>query len=191
MKILLISATPFEITPSLEWLGKNFRTAGDRFISGSLELIPLVTGVGLVATTYHLGRKLASESVDLVLQAGIAGSFRTDWKLGTVYQVISERFGDLGTETAEQDFLDLFDLQLLESDELPYSENRLLQPDVPLSFLPQAHGISVQKVHGSEASIRRIREKYDPDLESMEGAACFYVCMLEGVPFLQIRAISN
>ncbi|MCB0705698.1 MAG: hypothetical protein KDC34_10330, partial [Saprospiraceae bacterium] len=50
---------------------------------------------------------------------------------------------------------------------------------------------SVQKVHGSEASIRRIREKYDPDLESMEGAACFYVCMLEGVPFLQIRAISN
>jgi futalosine hydrolase len=32
---------------------------------------------------------------------------------------------------------------------------------------------------------------FDPDIESMEGAAIFYVCLLEKVPFLEIRGISN
>jgi futalosine hydrolase len=30
-----------------------------------------------------------------------------------------------------------------------------------------------------------------PLVESMEGAALHYVCLMEGIPFLQIRSVSN
>ena len=36
-----------------------------------------------------------------------------------------------------------------------------------------------------------IRDRYNPDVESMEGAAMHYVCLQEGISFVQIRAISN
>jgi len=36
-----------------------------------------------------------------------------------------------------------------------------------------------------------IRENFSPDVESMEGAAFHYVCLLEKINFLQLRAISN
>jgi len=32
---------------------------------------------------------------------------------------------------------------------------------------------------------------FDPVTESMEGAALHYVCLMENVPFVQIRGISN
>jgi futalosine hydrolase len=34
-------------------------------------------------------------------------------------------------------------------------------------------------------------EKINPHIETMEGAAVFYVCLMEHIPFVQIRAISN
>jgi futalosine hydrolase len=36
-----------------------------------------------------------------------------------------------------------------------------------------------------------ISERYHPDIETMEGAAFFYVCSRENIPFLAIRAVSN
>jgi futalosine hydrolase len=34
-------------------------------------------------------------------------------------------------------------------------------------------------------------EKFNPDIETMEGATFFYICSLENIPFLALRAISN
>ena len=45
--------------------------------------------------------------------------------------------------------------------------------------------------HGNKTSIQLFKEKFNADIETMEGAAIFYVCLLENIPFLQIRAISN
>jgi futalosine hydrolase len=36
-----------------------------------------------------------------------------------------------------------------------------------------------------------ISEKYHPDIETMEGAAFFYICSRENIPFLAVRAVSN
>jgi futalosine hydrolase len=33
--------------------------------------------------------------------------------------------------------------------------------------------------------------KHSASLETMEGAALHYVCLMENIPFIQIRAISN
>jgi len=46
-------------------------------------------------------------------------------------------------------------------------------------------------VHGNNSSIQETFVKFHPDIETMEGAAFFYVCAMERVPCLQLRAISN
>ncbi len=39
--------------------------------------------------------------------------------------------------------------------------------------------------------IQFYRDTFNPVTESMEGAALHYVCLMEKIPFLQIRSISN
>ncbi|MCB0664545.1 MAG: hypothetical protein KDC80_01930, partial [Saprospiraceae bacterium] len=51
--------------------------------------------------------------------------------------------------------------------------------------------ITVNKVHGNDESIERIKEKFNPDIETMEGAAFYYSCHLMHQPCVQIRSISN
>jgi futalosine hydrolase len=34
-------------------------------------------------------------------------------------------------------------------------------------------------------------KKFNPDIETMEGATFFYICSRENIPFLAVRAISN
>ena len=57
--------------------------------------------------------------------------------------------------------------------------------------LQQTKGITVNTVHGNEESITEIVKRLNPDVESMEGAACFKVCQEFEIPCVQIRAISN
>ena len=37
----------------------------------------------------------------------------------------------------------------------------------------------------------KLVNKFNPDIETMEGASFMYVCLNEGVNFIQLRAISN
>jgi len=46
-------------------------------------------------------------------------------------------------------------------------------------------------VHGNEDSIAAIRRRQKPQIESMEGAAFMYACIIHKVPFAQVRAVSN
>jgi futalosine hydrolase len=43
----------------------------------------------------------------------------------------------------------------------------------------------------SAEKINVFAEKYNADIESMEGAALHYVCAMQQIPFIQIRGISN
>jgi futalosine hydrolase len=194
MDILLVAATPFEIIPVQDWFRSHFSRQGNGvFRKNDLSVSVLVTGVGVAATAWSLGQSLARKQPDLAIQAGIAGSFDPAFQLGDVVHVVSERFGDLGVEEADGRFTDLFDLNLLDAHEKPYVNGLLYNPAASESrFLAQAKGLTVNKVHGSESSISAIRKKYpDAQVESMEGAAFFHACLMTGVPFMEIRSISN
>ena len=156
------------------------------------HIATLVTGVGMVATTYALMKHLTSHQYDLVLQAGVGGSFDRTVPLGSLVHVVSDRFGDLGAEDHDR-FIDIFDLGLLGSNAAPHTNGMLVNP---LSAahrhitLPQVGGITVNSVTGSTATVA-IRQQYGCTTESMEGAALHFVCLNEGVTFAQVRAISN
>ncbi|MFK8105138.1 MAG: futalosine hydrolase [Saprospiraceae bacterium] len=193
MLILLVAATPFELAPTTQYLQKNFTDQKNGlYVKDKLRVQLLVTGVGLVNTSFYLAKILAKTRPNFVINAGIAGAFTTDFKLGDVVQIVKERFGDLGVEEADGNFVDIHQLKLVKSNEAPYEAgwlNNMAGND--FDFLPKVVGISVNKVHGAAPSIERITRKYAPDLETMESAAVFHACLLEELPFLAIRSISN
>lgn len=194
MKILLCAATPFEIAPTLQWLENTLEQHPEGFFAkNDLQVQALITGAGLTATAFHCGVSLAAHRPDLALNAGIAGAFERDCPLGQVFNVSTERFGDLGVEEADGRFTDLLDLGLQGPDDPPFVHGILRNPAAEqAAFLPSARGITVNKVSGTQASVDLIRKKYpDVQVESMEGAAFFYACLMMQVPFLEIRSISN
>lgn len=196
MKLLVVAATCPEIKPLLLSLGQNevkeFCMKAISYHKLSIDI--LITGVGLMHTAYFMGKVLANNTYNLALQFGIAGSFRKEIALGAAVNVVEEAVADLGAEDKEN-FLDATELHLLPPDQFPYHAGRLRNetPDSAyvISALKKVKGISVNKVHGYQCNIDKIIRKYDPDIESMEGAAFFYACMMERLPCLQIRAISN
>jgi futalosine hydrolase len=44
---------------------------------------------------------------------------------------------------------------------------------------------------GSLSNIKMISDRYHPDIETMEGAAFFYICSRENIPFLSLGSVSN
>ena len=54
-----------------------------------------------------------------------------------------------------------------------------------------ARGITVNTVHGNPRSIAAVAERFKPHVESMEGAAFMYACLIHGLVFAQVRAVSN
>ena len=187
MEILLAAATAAEIAPTLDWLN------GEGNLSAT-EPHVLYTGVGLMAATFSLTRALSERQYDLVIGAGIAGAFDHSLALGECVLVESEALGDLGAEDHDA-FLDVFSLGFGSPDEAPFS-NGILKADladtgVPTQHLQRVTGLTVNMVAGNQATITSRSTRYGAQIESMEGAALHYVCLQLGIPFVQLRAISN
>jgi futalosine hydrolase len=192
--LLLVSATPFEIAPLLEYLRtEGWEQESGHFKNGNLQLEVLITGVGLPMAAYALGHRLARRPYELIVQAGVAGAIDRNLELGAVVEVVSDCFADLGVEEADGSFSSMMEMGLVAADDFPFQAGRLWNaPDQARNFLPQVHGISVNKVHGTEESIAVLQQQYPfAQIESMEGAAFFYAALQRGVPALQIRSISN
>jgi futalosine hydrolase len=195
MRGLIVAATHQEIEPFLKRISATSFKGQSKFSVTwqNLDLDFLIVGVGMVAMSASLSRHLVLEKYDFLLNAGIAGSFLKGPSIGSVVLVGVEIFGDLGVENGDESFSDLFDLGLAQSHQYPFSD-RLLNCNYndPGQFnLPVVTGLTVNRVHGSPYSINKIYQKYRPDIETMEGAAFFYVALFANIPFLQIRAISN
>lgn len=194
MKILIVSATPFEVQALGANLQAHFTQLGDFHYQGrNTEVHLLITGVGLPLAAFSMGEMLNQNRFDLAIQAGVGGAYDRSLELGDVVEIISDCFADLGVEEKDGRFTSVHEMGLLPRDEHPFREGRLWNmPEVERAFLPKVHGLSVNKVHGYEPSIAAIKQYYPfAQVESMEGAAFFYACLIHSLHFLQIRAISN
>lgn len=180
MKILLVAATRAEIGG----LATHFQLPEHDFIR-TKDFDVLITGVGMTATAYALGKHL-SANYKLVLNLGIAGAFNPRIPLTTVVNVTADEFAELGAEDGEQ-FIPIDQLGFGQARYI--ARNNLLHHDV--EALLQVRGITVNRVHGNKSGIESIIARCNPDVESMEGAAILYCCTVQGLPCLQIRAISN
>ena len=181
MHLLLCAATPFEIQPTIDFLEKEN-------IHGTEVL---VTGVGMMPAAYALARSISRKKPDLIIQAGLAGSFEEKLKSNQVVAVRDEIIGDLGVEEQGK-FKSVFDLGLQDKDGFPWSGGRLRNEDPLLQScgLPIVDSVTVNEISTNKERMGHYRE-LGVQIESMEGAALHYVALLERTRFLQLRAVSN
>jgi futalosine hydrolase len=177
MNLLIVAATEFEIEP---------------FLKEKTNAEILITGVGIPATVFHLTQKLSGKKYDLVLQAGLAGTFNDHLSLAEVVIVKEDAFADLGIEE-NGNFKTLFETGFIKKNDFPFKDEWLVNP-LPLlteNNLFVAKGITVNKIGDDPVQNKIIKRKFLPDVESMEGAAFHYVCLQQKINFLQLRGISN
>ena len=179
MKLYIAAATIMEIEPLIE--------------SPMMQDHQLViTGVGSVATAYLLTKMIKDHKPDLIIQAGIAGGFDTNLKLGEVLIIKRDRIADLGVEEKEQ-WNDLVDLGLARENDAPFNGGWLVNnhKDLEKYGLRIANAVTINEITTNEKRIGILKAKYHPAVESMEGAAFHFVCLQEKIPFIQLRAVSN
>ena len=194
MNLLLTSATYFEVNQTIDYLDKYWHKVSEgKWNSENHEIHLLETGVGVFNTLYELKNRLNQFSYSLIIQAGIGGSYQKNKPLGKVYYMATERFGDIGMEQKDGSFTSIFETPLLAKNSFPFKEGVLINPEATLTkFLPVAHGITLNTVTGTQGKAEKIIEKYpEVEIENMEGASFFYVCLKENIPFMSIRSISN
>lgn len=183
MRVLVVAATDGELTA--------FRDAAP---AQGHTLDVLVTGVGMVATAVHVARAIALTRYDLALNLGVCGAFDRSLALGAVVHVTSDCIPELGVQDGPA-FVSAQDIGLVAPDAAPFVGGRLTNPAPPtspvLAGLPCVSAITVNTVHGEDEAIAAMVARVAPQVESMEGAAFMYACLIAGVPFAQIRAVSN
>jgi futalosine hydrolase len=176
MKILVVAATKNEVQLTID----HFSCTGDHLMETE-KFDFLVTGVGMVATAFALGQHL-SKKYELVLNVGIAGSFDRNISLGELVHITEDTFAELGAEDHD-DFISL--------PQLGFGEQTFHSRYTNLPQLNKVKGITVNKVHGNATTIAKTFSLYQPQTESMEGAAVFFACHQMGISALQVRSISN
>jgi futalosine hydrolase len=192
-KILYVASTATEagVIERLE----GFRKWHGGYRSGNIEITPLIAGVGSMSTAWAMKQWIAqNERPNLAINAGIAGSFKNDIGKGAVVMPVTDFFADSGIEDGDN-FLTLSEAGLAGADEFPF-RNGLLHADSNYTdklkdLLQPVSAITVNTASGSLVTIDKLVRKFNPDIETMEGATFFYLCLRESIPFLAVRAVSN
>jgi futalosine hydrolase len=194
MRVLFVAATELEVKKlisnfefRISDLGKGLYYSPPDSYRDTTHHSLLITGVGMVATAFALGRELAKNQYDLAINLGIAGSFDRSIAPGDLVEITEDTLAELGAEDDET-FLPIAQMGFGES---TFKASQLLSNLYNNSKLKQATAITVNTVHGNDASIQKIQQRFNAQTESMEGAAFFYACREARVPCLQIRAVSN
>ncbi|MCZ6796066.1 MAG: futalosine hydrolase [Planctomycetota bacterium] len=164
-----------------------------------------LTGVGKVSSAVATERALEELRPARVLLVGCAGAFPSArLEIGDVVVASEEILADEGVET-EDGFLTLRDLGLpaaRRGERVVYNRIPLCAPSSALVARLQetcADGFrlatgpcaTVSTGSATEVRVGELASRWDPLVESMEGAACALVCWTRGVPFQEVRGVSN
>ena len=203
MHILLVSATKKEIAPLIQKMQFEQQLISSRlyrysYLNHSIDL--LISGVGMMATSFWLGKIVSNGNYDFAINCGVAGSFSSDLMLGEVVNVTEDYLPECGAESSNG-FLPLSAINLLDENDFPHTplgiKSTYSFENPVLTSLKKVNGITVNTVHGTKSSLEKDRLHYhsipgkEVMTESMEGAAFLYACIHEKIPCVQLRGISN
>lgn len=179
MRIAITGATLMEIE-----MNKNI------FVNKNHSITFHCHGIGMITSTYHL-QKIFDTKPDMVIQCGIAGVYKSDILIGETVLVENEMI-ESGTEDNENQ-IDIFELGLLTKNNSPFINKMLPSPFVIEKKLPfkKVNGLTVDICSGNKKTIERRIKKYNPTIETMEGAALHYIGLMNKISFIQLKTISN
>jgi futalosine hydrolase len=177
--LLVCAATPFELDtyPVREDANHTLR---------------LVTGVGIPAVFEAFALAKFPQSPSAILNIGIAGAYpETGLQIGDIVLATSEVYGDIGFELPTPPHFQ------------PLTESPFGAFYTPLetTLWPPTHhshkeiatgrGCTVSTCTGTDALGILRRDTFGAVFETMEGAAVAQIAHRLGVPFYEVRAISN
>jgi futalosine hydrolase len=191
-RITFVAATEKEIGPLLHYLKmhaeqQSFQT----YLLHGLQVDILISGIGVLQTTYSLMDYISHRHPDLWIQAGIGGAFDPSLETGKVYQINSEILVGFGAEDPEGKILDQFTLGWSDSNAFPYAAGKLECPYLFALHLPLVTGMTTFYAHGHQGNIETLRQQPNGQMEDMEGVPFFYISLIRKIPFVSIRSVSN
>ena len=199
--VLVLSATAFEQGVLREQVEQRVTSAvaGKEWVSGSMggrSVLLVATGIGAVNAAHALTCALQARRPDWVLQVGVGGAYpQGGLEIGALALASEEWYGDLGVRTDEGwQGADLIGIPVYGED--GYNKFVLAGEclDRAQEFLPEVKVgpfATVQECSGTDELGLERGARFGAVCENMEGAAAAHVCALYGVPFLELRAMSN
>ena len=123
-------------------------------------------------------------------------TMREKFPIGSVALIEKAYLGDLGFDTPIG-LKTLFDTKVLDSNIFPFKEGALCRLEAGaeteefLKRFKPASAVTRQTFTGDRSKRDEIVSKFNSEIEDMEGAALHYVCLMEKIPFFQLRGVSN
>jgi len=169
----------------------------------SVAAVALVTGVGPVGAALRLGRLLGAlgpGAVAGVLNLGVAGSFDTAaLPLGALAVADRETWPEYGLRTQAGVDAAALGFPVGRTPAGPLGPSLALDPDASARAMglalpdawPRVHALTVAAASADAATASALRAAHGAALENMEGYALALACLEAGLPFLEVRAVSN
>jgi futalosine hydrolase len=210
-RLLLITATRLEAQPlrntlvnlekidfSLGELWRGFLPAFGANSPSPLQVHLAHLGIGKVNTAAGLALAIERLKPTAVMQFGIGGAYVNSFaSIGMVMAATHDVHIDSGVRTADgwQD-MEKVGFALLEKNNQRYynlfpTDKTLTQLFVDALNIPTGIFATSETITGTFDESTAIQKQFDVSVESMEGAAAAQVCLALGVPFAEVRSVSN
>ncbi len=173
----------------------------EEFELNGRKLLLTVTGVGLVNAAMATGRLVGRPGISGVLNLGIAGAYDTDeFPLASVTHVWREIWPEYGL-LDENGFADPKGLGFSQGhiggdpvwDRVklnPVNDAETMNLSLPENS-KRASSISLSSVTSTDDRAGWLKANYSADIENMEGFAMAFGVKQKGLPFLELRTVSN
>ncbi len=198
MKLLLCVSSLNDIVSCLKHFGINpEKNSPLSFLSSAKilhhEVDILETGVGIYQTTYKLTKVLLQQKYHLALKLSFGNSYKEEFPVGRVLNIINEKPGDFGMlENAE--WKDHYDFGLLKATDEPQVRGGFINMtnaymNVFASF-KKAVGVTVNN-YADTNTFQLRKGKYKADCETGDGLGFVYTCLFEKQSFYQLCFIER
>ena len=215
MTVLLLTATAAEQAEVAGRMADSVLQSrhGRSWRRGQLAGVPvwlIETGIGLVNTAHALASALAMDLPDLVIHFGVGGAYPgSGLGLGDIGVADEEIYGELGVRTTlgwqGAELIGIPTVRLGDAEDyynrfpavadLVRATVRTLDRDGPWAgakpVIKAGPFVTVQECSGTRALGDERGRRFGAICENMEGAASAHICALEGIPFVEVRGISN
>ncbi len=203
-QVLVVAATSLELDAAFD--RKHGAAQGEAFAAEAhgRPVLALVCGIGPVNAALALGRALERHQPAGVVNLGVAGSFDLDaHPLGCARLVEREIWPEFGLLASGDCAADARGLGFALANtgagagETAIFDSLAWDAPVELSRMGLAGGwtcaasLTVSGVTADGARAAALKARFGAGLENMEGFALAYACRLAGLPFAELRTVSN
>jgi len=198
MKLLIVVSALKDIAPAINHFNAGLQphtSLSYLYTTNMLhhQIDVLETGVGVYQTTYKLTKVLALQKYHLALKVGFGNSYKEDYEVGRILNIVNEKPGDYGM-MLNNEWNDHYDFNLLNRESEPHVRGGFVNLTNAYMnvFLPFKKVVGVSVNHYANKGTYQLRkEKYKADCETGDGIGFVYPCLYEKQSFYQLCVIER